>query len=76
MSLVTPPVRAGYSVIAFAVIGTVMNVVSAARSGVAAPSHGRAALAPGHVHNLGHGVPPGTDPDVLTRIVELAHGLG
>ncbi len=26
-----------------------------------------------HVLNLGHGVPPTTDPDVLTRIVELAH---
>lgn len=29
--------------------------------------------APGHVFNLGHGVPPGTDPDVLTRVVELVH---
>jgi uroporphyrinogen decarboxylase len=26
-----------------------------------------------HVFNLGHGVLPGTDPDMLTRIVELAH---
>jgi uroporphyrinogen decarboxylase len=26
-----------------------------------------------HVLNLGHGVLPGTDPDILTRIVELAH---
>ena len=26
-----------------------------------------------HVVNLGHGVPPDTDPDVLTRIVELVH---
>lgn len=32
---------------------------------------GRAARA--HVLNLGHGVPPETDPAVLTRIVELAH---
>jgi uroporphyrinogen decarboxylase len=32
---------------------------------------GRAASA--HVLNLGHGVPPETDPDVLTRIVRLAH---
>lgn len=31
--------------------------------------------APGHVFNLGHGVPPDTDPDVLTRIVELVHSL-
>ena len=29
--------------------------------------------APSHVLNLGHGVPPGTDPDVLTRIVEWVH---
>ncbi|QKE84634.1 uroporphyrinogen decarboxylase [Arthrobacter sp. NEB 688] len=32
---------------------------------------GRAA--PGHVFNLGHGVLPHTDPDVLTRVVELVH---
>jgi len=29
--------------------------------------------APAHIFNLGHGVPPGTDPAVLTRIVELVH---
>jgi len=34
------------------------------------------AQAPGHVFNLGHGVPPDTDPDVLTRIVELVHAEG
>ena len=33
---------------------------------------GRAA--PSHVLNLGHGVPPETDPGVLTRIVDWAHG--
>lgn len=33
----------------------------------------RGRRAPGHVLNLGHGVPPDTDPTVLTRIVELAH---
>ena len=33
----------------------------------------RGALAEGHVFNLGHGVFPETDPDVLTRIVELVH---
>lgn len=32
--------------------------------------------APGHVFNLGHGVLPSTDPDVLTRVVELVHSLG
>lgn len=31
------------------------------------------AEAPAHVLNLGHGVPPDTDPGVLTRIVELVH---
>ncbi|WP_353651419.1 uroporphyrinogen decarboxylase [Nakamurella sp. A5-74] len=33
------------------------------------------ASAPGHVVNLGHGVPPSTDPEVLTRLVELVHSL-
>ncbi|MFI7589208.1 uroporphyrinogen decarboxylase [Spongisporangium articulatum] len=27
----------------------------------------------GHIVNLGHGVPPATDPDVLHRIVDLVH---
>jgi len=31
--------------------------------------------AKGHILNLGHGVPPETDPDQLTRIVELAHSV-
>ncbi|MEN0128270.1 MAG: uroporphyrinogen decarboxylase [Brevundimonas sp.] len=35
----------------------------------------RGASAPGHVVNLGHGVPPTTDPDVLTRLVGLIHSL-
>lgn len=34
---------------------------------------GRAA--PGHVVNLGHGVPPETDATVLTRVVELIHSI-
>nr|MDT0656918.1 uroporphyrinogen decarboxylase [Micromonospora sp. DSM 115978] len=32
-----------------------------------------AQAAPGHVFNLGHGVLPETDPDVLTRVVALVH---
>jgi uroporphyrinogen decarboxylase len=35
----------------------------------------RGASAPSHVLNLGHGVPPDTDPAVLTRLVEFVHGL-
>jgi uroporphyrinogen decarboxylase len=34
---------------------------------------GRAAA--GHIFNLGHGVPPDTDPDVLTRIVDFVKSL-
>jgi uroporphyrinogen decarboxylase len=37
-------------------------------------AEGRAA--PGHIFNLGHGVLPHTDPDVLTRVVELVHEVG
>ena len=36
----------------------------------------RGRSAPGHVVNLGHGVPPETDPNVLTRIVGLVHDAG
>ena len=28
---------------------------------------------PGHIFNLGHGVQPETDPDVLAAIVDLVH---
>jgi uroporphyrinogen decarboxylase len=28
---------------------------------------------PGHVFNLGHGVLPDTDPDVLRRLVDAVH---
>jgi uroporphyrinogen decarboxylase len=34
---------------------------------------GRAAE--GHIFNLGHGVLPGVEPEVLTRVVELVHSL-
>lgn len=37
-------------------------------------ARGRSARA--HIVNLGHGVPPETDPDQLTRIVELVHARG
>jgi len=36
----------------------------------------RGTAAPAHVFNLGHGVPPETDPTVLTRVVELVHEAG
>ncbi|MGV8877151.1 MAG: uroporphyrinogen decarboxylase [Rhodoglobus sp.] len=36
----------------------------------------RGRAAPSHVVNLGHGVGPDTDPDVLTKIVELVHQEG
>ena len=35
----------------------------------------RGRAAPSHVVNLGHGVPPDTDPAVLTRIVQLVHSI-
>jgi uroporphyrinogen decarboxylase len=33
----------------------------------------RGRAAPAHIVNLGHGVPPDTDPEALSRIVELVH---
>ncbi len=36
----------------------------------------RGAHAPGHIFNLGHGVLPETDPDVLKAIVDLVHAEG
>lgn len=33
----------------------------------------RGDAAPAHIVNLGHGVPPETDPGVLTRLVEIVH---
>ncbi|WGH83941.1 uroporphyrinogen decarboxylase [Auritidibacter ignavus] len=43
-------------------------------------AHTRAVLAagecaPGHVVNLGHGVPPSTDPEVLTELVSFIHSI-
>lgn len=35
----------------------------------------RGEAAPAHILNLGHGVPPETDPDRLTRVVERVHGV-
>ena len=35
----------------------------------------RGAAAPAHIVNLGHGVPPEADPQVLTRLVEYVHTL-
>jgi uroporphyrinogen decarboxylase len=36
----------------------------------------RAGGEPGHVFNLGHGVLPQTDPDILHRVVDLVHEEG
>ena len=48
------------------------DVVAPQVRGVLADGGGR----PGHVFNLGHGVLPETDPDVLHRIVDLVHEEG
>ena len=34
----------------------------------------RGTTARSHVLNLGHGVPPEADPEIITRVVSLAHG--
>lgn len=34
----------------------------------------RGSLAPAHVVNLGHGVPPDTDPELLTKMIAFIHG--
>ena len=31
---------------------------------------------PGHIFNLGHGVQPDTDPDVLHAVVDFVHSGG
>jgi uroporphyrinogen decarboxylase len=45
------------------------EVVADRARAVLAAARGR----PGHIFNLGHGVLPQTDPDVLARLVELVH---
>jgi uroporphyrinogen decarboxylase len=55
-----------------AVLGAPWPVVEAQVRAVLARNGGQA----GHVFNLGHGVPPETDPSVLERIVELVHREG
>ena len=47
------------------------EVVEAEAAKVLARGGGR-----GHVFNLGHGVLPDTDPEVLSRVVELVHAWG
>lgn len=37
--------------------------------------HGEGRVAGGHVFNLGHGVLPETDPDMLSRLTDLVHAL-
>jgi uroporphyrinogen decarboxylase len=34
----------------------------------------RAARRPGHIFNLGHGILPESDPEILARIVRTVHG--
>jgi uroporphyrinogen decarboxylase len=52
-----------------AVLCAPWDVVAREADAVLARAGGR----PGHVFNLGHGVLPDTDPDVLTRLVEHVH---
>jgi uroporphyrinogen decarboxylase len=55
-----------------ALLGADWPVIEAAVRRIVA--EGRAA--DGHIFNLGHGVPPDTDPGVLTRIVDLIKTIG
>jgi uroporphyrinogen decarboxylase len=52
-----------------AVLGAPWEVIAREAAAVLAAAGGR----DGHVFNLGHGVPPSTDPDTLARLVDLVH---
>jgi uroporphyrinogen decarboxylase len=52
-----------------AVLSAPWDVVEAETDRVLARANGR----DGHIFNLGHGVPPITDPDMLRRLVDLVH---
>ena len=52
-----------------AILGAPWPVVAAEADRVLDEVAGR----PGHIFNLGHGVPPDTDPDILARLVEHVH---
>jgi uroporphyrinogen decarboxylase len=45
------------------------DVTAAGARDILAQAGGR----PGHIFNLGHGVMPATDPDLLRRLVDLVH---
>ena len=55
-----------------AYLGAPWDVVASEARDVLRRAGGR----PGHVFNLGHGVPQDADPDVLTRLVKLVHAEG
>jgi len=52
-----------------AVLSAPWNVIEAETDRVLVQANGR----DGHIFNLGHGVPPTTDPDALRRLVDLVH---
>jgi uroporphyrinogen decarboxylase len=52
-----------------AVLSAPWNVIVAETDRVLVQANGR----DGHIFNLGHGVPPTTDPDTLRRLVDLVH---